>query len=79
MSRPAPGGPGRAVDRLLEGLGVPAEARARFGEGLLLGAMVGAAIAGSTLWNRIRADRGAAPPAGDAPADPGTDSPPPSG
>lgn len=31
--------------------------RPAFVEGILLGAMVGAAIAGSTLWNRIRAGR----------------------
>ena len=28
-----------------------------FGRGLALGAMVGAAIAGSTIWSRIRAAR----------------------
>ena len=31
--------------------------RPAFVEGIFLGAMVGAAIAGSTLWNRIRAGR----------------------
>jgi hypothetical protein len=35
-------------------MGVREDARARFAEGLLLGAMVGAAIAGSTLWSRWR-------------------------
>jgi hypothetical protein len=33
-----------------------------FQRGLALGAMVGAAIAGSTLWNRIRAAREEATP-----------------
>ncbi|HET9050360.1 MAG TPA: hypothetical protein VFO60_01580 [Candidatus Dormibacteraeota bacterium] len=30
---------------------------ASFHRGLALGALVGAAIAGSTLWNRIRGER----------------------
>ena len=35
-----------------------------FGRGLALGAMVGAAIAGSTIWSRLRAtrERSAVPP-----------------
>ncbi len=33
-----------------------------FGRGLALGALVGAAIAGSTLWSRIRQTRRKAPP-----------------
>jgi len=36
-----------------------AEDRPAFVEGLLLGAMVGAAIAGSTLWARLREARSA--------------------
>jgi hypothetical protein len=28
-----------------------------FGRGLALGALVGAAIAGSTIWSRLRSDR----------------------
>jgi hypothetical protein len=34
-----------------------AEERPAFVEGLLIGSMVGAAIAGSTLWARLRASR----------------------
>jgi len=34
-----------------------AEDRPAFTEGLALGAVVGAAIAGSTLWSRLRASR----------------------
>jgi hypothetical protein len=41
-----------------------------FHRGLALGAMVGAAIAGSTLWARIRPRRGDEPqPREDQPAD----------
>lgn len=48
----------RALPDLLDRL-VPAEAgRPAFVEGLLIGAMVGAAIAGSTLWSRLRQARG---------------------
>jgi hypothetical protein len=52
------------IDRLLRAVD-PAdgdEAKAsNFARGLVLGALVGAAIAGSTLWQRRHA-RGAAPP-----------------
>ena len=54
MTRPkvTRGLPG-VLDRL-----VPGEAgRPAFVEGLLIGAMVGAAIAGSTLWARLREGR----------------------
>jgi hypothetical protein len=34
-----------------------AEDRPAFDEGLALGAVVGAAIAGSTIWSRLRANR----------------------
>jgi hypothetical protein len=53
-----------------------------FVRGLVLGALVGAAVAGSTIWQR-RHGRSITPPAGLAPALPGssestTDEPPPS-
>ncbi|HEX5241261.1 MAG TPA: hypothetical protein VFW20_09715 [Candidatus Limnocylindrales bacterium] len=38
-----------------------AEGSSRFTQGLMLGAMVGAAIAGSTLWARIRRARRQSP------------------
>jgi hypothetical protein len=52
-----------------------------FVRGLVLGALVGAAVAGSTIWQRRHA-RSIKPPASPAPASPGssestTDEPPP--
>jgi hypothetical protein len=41
-----------------------ADGRPAFVDGLLLGAMVGAAIAGSTVWNRWRRRRHGEPPSG---------------
>ena len=40
------------IQRLLEAI-----SGVSFNRGLALGAMVGAAIAGSTIWSRIRASR----------------------
>ena len=59
----SPAQPTRSLPGLLERL-VPAEVgRPAFVEGLLIGAMVGAAIAGSTLWSRLR-ERRSTPPRG---------------
>jgi len=38
--------------------GEPAARRPRFTEGLIAGALIGAAIAGSTVWARLRDARG---------------------
>lgn len=50
---------GSALRRVADALRPHDDARPAFMEGLLLGAMVGAAIAGSTLWNRMRSSRDA--------------------
>lgn len=38
-----------------------AERRPRFTDGLIVGALIGAAIAGSTLWSKLRRSSGADP------------------
>jgi hypothetical protein len=45
------------VIRLPRSLRDSAERRPRFTEGLIAGALIGAAIAGSTLWSRLRRPR----------------------
>lgn len=47
----------RTISRLAARLRSSSEDRPRFVEGLALGALVGAAIAGSTLWTRLREAR----------------------
>jgi hypothetical protein len=64
---------GRGVSRLIEQLGFPEDDRSRFLEGIILGAFVGAAIGGSTLWNRVRQRSATRAAVADeiAPAEPG--------
>ena len=65
-----------ALDRMMglrSGDGGDDPRAAQFARGLVLGAMVGAAIAGSTLWQRRRATPAPEPPAGDSGAVTGAD------
>jgi hypothetical protein len=53
------------------------ERRPRFTEGLIAGALIGAAIAGSTLWSRLRRGREIEPPEpGEPPEAPSPDGDP---
>jgi hypothetical protein len=49
--------PRRALDPRRFLPGAASDERPPFVEGLVLGAVIGAAIAGSTLWSRVRAGR----------------------
>jgi hypothetical protein len=65
------------VDRLTGGIGGQDDdpRAAQFVRGLALGALVGAAIAGSTLWQRRRAAAAHAPAEPGRPAAPASDAP----